>query len=91
VGLDRLRSGLPITDTHNGLRAFSRRAAELITIRQDGMAHASEILDEISRHNLRFTEVPVTVRYTPYTRAKGQGIGSGFSILRDLLARRFLP
>ncbi len=88
---DRLRTGLAITDTHNGLRAFSRRAAELITIRQDGMAHASEILDEIARHQLRFTEVPVAVRYTPYARAKGQGMGSGFSILRDLLARRFLP
>lgn len=91
VLFDRLRSGLPITDTHNGLRAFSHRAAEFITIRQDGMAHASEILDEIARHHLRFTEVPVTVRYTPYTRAKGQGMASGFSILRDLVARRFLP
>jgi polyprenyl-phospho-N-acetylgalactosaminyl synthase len=65
-------SRIRVTDTHNGFRAFSRRAAQTIRITQDRMAHASEILDEIVRHELRYVEVPVTIRYTAATLAKGQ-------------------
>lgn len=80
----RVTSGLKVTDTHNGLRAFSREAAKKIRITQDGFAHASEILNEISRLKLRYEEVPTTLRYTEYSRKKGQGIGSFFRILFDL-------
>ena len=38
----RVTSGLPVTDTYNGLRAFSRTAAERIHIRQDRMGHGLE-------------------------------------------------
>jgi len=85
---DRTRTGLAITDTHNGLRAFSRRAGELITIRQDRMAHASEILDEMVRLHFRFIEVPVHVQYTPYSRGKGQGWRDSVHILWDLVRGR---
>lgn len=68
----RAVSRIAVTDTHNGFRAFSRTAAQKIRIAQDRMAHASEILDEIRRHELRYREVPVTVRYTAATLAKGQ-------------------
>ena len=86
---DRLRTGLAITDTHNGLRAFTRQAAARLVIRHDGMAHASEILDEIARHGLRFTEVPVSVRYTPYAGGKGQRLGASWAIVRDLVLGRW--
>lgn len=91
VFFDRLRTGLRITDTHNGLRAFTAAAAAQLRIRQDGMAHASEILDHIASLGLRYVEVPVTVRYTHYARAKGQRLSGGFTIVRDLLVRRWLP
>ncbi len=65
-------SGVRLTDAHNGLRAFSRRAAEKIDIRLDRMAHASEIIDQIRRMKLDYMEVPVEIRYTDYSRAKGQ-------------------
>ncbi len=69
----RFFSHIDVTDTHNGLRAMSRDAAEKIRIVQDRMAHASEILDEIVHHRLRYTEVPVTILYTEYSKTKGQG------------------
>jgi glycosyltransferase involved in cell wall biosynthesis len=81
-------TGLALTDAHNGLRALSRRAAETVRIRQNRMAHASEILEEIARHRLRFAEVPVRVRYTAYSLAKGQRLSGGFEILLDLLKQR---
>ena len=68
----RVVSRIQVTDTHNGLRAFTRAAAQAVRIRQDRMAHASEILDEVRRLNLRYREVPVTIRYTAATLTKGQ-------------------
>jgi glycosyltransferase involved in cell wall biosynthesis len=84
----RLYTGLPVTDTHNGLRALSRQAAELIEIKQDGMAHASEIIEQIKRHQLRFTEVPVSVSYTDYSLAKGQRLSQSFKIFWDLIINK---
>lgn len=65
-------SGLKVTDAHNGMRAFSGRAASIIHIQLDRMAHASELMDQIRRSGLPYTEVPVHVRYTEYSRQKGQ-------------------
>lgn len=81
----RVVSQIKVTDTHNGLRALSRKAAEQIQIRQDRMAHASEILDEISRLKLRFREVPTRILYTDYSKAKGQRSSAAFRIVWDFL------
>lgn len=84
----RLTTGLAVTDAHDGLRVLSRRAAELIRIRQNRMAHASEILEQIAAHRLSFLEAPCTITYTAYSRGKGQRWTGAFSILSDLLTRR---
>jgi glycosyltransferase involved in cell wall biosynthesis len=84
----RLTNGLRLTDTHNGFRVFSRKAAQQIRIRQPRMAHASEILDQIAKHKLRYVEVPVTVRYHASTLAKGQSSWDAFRITGHLLAGR---
>lgn len=81
----RATTGLKLTDTHNGLRAFSREAAAKLDLRCDRMAHASEILEEISRLGLRYREVPVTIKYTDYSLAKGQKMSGAFRIIKDLL------
>lgn len=84
----RLTIGIGITDTHNGLRAMTRRGAQSIKLRQNRMAHASEILDQISSSRLKYVEAPVTVDYTAYSIAKGQKVGDALVILMDLFARR---
>jgi polyprenyl-phospho-N-acetylgalactosaminyl synthase len=84
----RITTGLRVTDAHNGLRTFRRDAAQAITIRQNRMAHASEILEEIGRKKLTYCEVPVTIRYTDYSKAKGQSGLGAFNILIDLLVAR---
>ena len=80
----KLSTGLKITDTHNGLRAFKADALRRITITQNRMAHASEILSEISRNKLKYCEVPVTISYTDYSKAKGQSIFNTINILYEL-------
>jgi glycosyltransferase involved in cell wall biosynthesis len=86
----RLVSGLRVTDAHNGLRAFSAAAAERIHITLDRMAHASELLDQIGASGLPYVEVPVHLRYTAYSRGKGQRSTAAVSILVDYLLRRLL-
>ena len=60
----RVFSRIRVTDTHNGLRALSRTAAQQIRIKLNRMAHASEILDQIRQHHLKFRECPVKIKYT---------------------------
>jgi glycosyltransferase involved in cell wall biosynthesis len=84
VWLSRRTSGLPLTDTHNGLRVLSRRAFSKIRLRQPRMAYASELEGAIVRHDLSFSEHPATVVYTDYSRAKGQRNLNAINILFDL-------
>jgi polyprenyl-phospho-N-acetylgalactosaminyl synthase len=74
-------AGLKLTDAHCGFRAFRATAASSLRITQDRMAHASELLKKVQTSGLRFTEVPITVRYTDHSKAKGQ---SGFQSVRIL-------
>ena len=82
----RMTTRLTVTDTHNGMRAMTRRGAALIQLRHDRMAHASEILMQIRRSRLGVVEVPVTVTYTGYSLRKGQTSWSAFRVLADLAA-----
>ena len=90
VVFTRVFSRIRVTDTHNGLRALSRRAAEQIRITLNGMAHASEILDEVNRLGLRYCEVPVTIRYWPSTLRKGQSPWNSVRIVASLALARIL-
>jgi len=81
IFFQNLLYGVKLTDAHNGLRAMSRKALEQIVITQDGMAHPSEIIDQLIIHNLPYLEVPVTIRYDEF----GQGLLGGLKIIRDLI------
>ena len=86
----RIVSNIKVTDTHNGLRAFTRAAASKLHLVQDRMAHASEILDQIRQQQLRYVEVPVTIRYTADTLAKGQTSMQAVKIAGELLLGRMI-
>ena len=83
-----ITTGLRLSDAHNGLRVLTRKAAEAIEIRQDRMAHASEIVHCIARSRLRYVEVPVTVVYTAYSLAKGQRFSNLLKILGEMFGGR---
>lgn len=86
--VERVLLGVRLTDVHNGFRALNRDAARRIRITCDRMAHASEIVYRIHHLGLRFREVPVTIAYDEYTRARGQSIFNSFRILWDILKLR---
>ena len=83
---ERVITGLSLSDAHNGYRAFSRRAIGLMALRQNRMAHATEIKQNVARHpSLVLREIPVEITYTAETLQKGQSSLGAVYILRDLL------
>jgi glycosyltransferase involved in cell wall biosynthesis len=84
----RLTTGLAVTDTHNGLRAFRADCAARLEMRMNGMSHASELLSHLSAAKLRWREIPVDIRYTDYSVAKGQKASNLFNILWELFWKR---
>lgn len=81
--------GVWTSDSQSGFRAFSREAAEKIEIRSNRMEVSSEIIKEIGKKKLRFTEVPIKAIYTDYSQAGGQSSLNAFRILGKLVMRRF--
>jgi len=88
IWFTRVVTGLRLTDTHNGLRAMSREGAQRISLRQNRMAHASELLQQIAASELPYIEVPLTIEYTRYSLAKGQGLADSVAILFDLSVQK---
>jgi polyprenyl-phospho-N-acetylgalactosaminyl synthase len=82
----RTSSGIKLTDAHNGLRLLNHKALSAIRLRQNRMAHASEIVSQFAAQNLKVGEAPVTIVYTEYSLAKGQKLSNSFRILAELLA-----
>ncbi len=83
----RWQTGLKLTDAHNGLRLLRRDAAETVQMNQDRMAHASEIIGQLASTDFAWAEMPVHIRYTDYSRAKGQSLLNSVNILVELVLR----
>ncbi|WP_217136071.1 glycosyltransferase family 2 protein [Leucobacter chinensis] len=87
VAVTNLLTRTKLTDAHNGLRVIRRDALERINLRQDRMAHGTEIIVQLGRTGLPYAEQPVEVLYTDYSKAKGQSLLNSINILVDLFIR----
>ena len=89
VQFTRRTTGLALTDAHNGLRVLRRDAAD---------ARAAPAARDVARQRdprpcwpavaLSSCEHPVTIRYTDYSRAKGQRGYNALNILFELAVDR---
>ena len=78
-------SGMHLTDAHNGLRVIRRDVLVQLNLKQNRMAHASEIIRKIGATGLPWREFPVHIVYTDYSHSKGQSLWNSVNILVDLL------
>lgn len=85
-----ITSGIRLTDTHNGLRGFNRKAASLLNLQQNDMAYASELLHQLKHGEVIIREIPVTIEYTEYSKRKGQASSNAFKIVIDLIMERLI-
>lgn len=83
----RVSTGMELTDAHNGLRVISRDLLTRIHLKQNRMAHASELVDQIGALKVRWAEYPTHIVYTEYSKAKGQSLLNAVNILVELLFR----
>jgi polyprenyl-phospho-N-acetylgalactosaminyl synthase len=83
-----LTTGLAVTDSQSGFRAFSKTAAEKIKMEEDCYAHCSQIIEEIKHLNIKLKEVPVKIRYTDYSIKKGQKLFNGLRIIIRVLVNK---
>lgn len=79
------RTGIKLTDAHNGLRLLRRDAFSKIRLEQNRMAHANEIISQLAGLGLPWKEHPVNIRYTDYSRGKGQSLWNSINILTELI------
>jgi glycosyltransferase involved in cell wall biosynthesis len=87
VAYTNLTTSTKLTDAHNGLRLISRDVVSRVTITQNRMAHASELVAQIGALDVRYGESPVHVLYTDYSRSKGQSLWNAVNILVELMLR----
>lgn len=83
-------TGMWLSDAHNGFRALGPKALAAINLKENRMAHASEILTQIRKAKLWVREVATAVDYSEYSQAKGQSISNSFNILIDLMLEKIL-
>lgn len=88
AGVSNVMSGVKLTDAHCGLRAIRASIAPRLRMQQERMAHASELLTLIGKSGARVVEVPVTIDYTDYSKAKGQSRWQAIRIMFDHAFRR---
>ncbi|MGB7448314.1 MAG: glycosyltransferase family 2 protein [Ornithinimicrobium sp.] len=87
VWLTNQQTGMRLSDAHNGLRVIRRDAAARLDLRQNRMAHATEIVLQLGRTRLPWGEYPVHVLYTDYSRAKGQSLMNAVNVLMDSILK----
>src|SRR5438270_4079936 len=81
--LSNVGSGVKLTDSQSGMRAFSPRAISALLLKSTSMAAASEMQFLASDANLRVREVPIEVRY--FGEVKRNPIGQGLDVLYGIV------
>ena len=85
-------SGILLSDAHNGLRLFNRKAASELHLTENKMAHATQIQMLVAQKNLSYSEYPNSIYYNQYTRQKGSKNIDGIKIFFEiLLSKIFNP
>ncbi len=90
IWINYLFSGLKLSDAHNGFRAMNQVFAKKVSLTENRMAHATEILMETQSNHLKYGEFPTKVFYTDYSKGKGQTSSDALKILQSLIMKKLL-
>jgi glycosyltransferase involved in cell wall biosynthesis len=88
--LTYLLFGVWVTDSQSGLRGLSRRAAQTIDLRTNGMEVSSEFIKEVREKRWSLAEISIPAIYTEYSMSKGQNLLVGIKTAAKLIIRRFI-
>jgi len=81
----QLLSGVPISDSQSGFRAYSKKAIDSLDLKENGMTVSSEIIAKAAKCGLCIKEVPISIRYSgdssTYNPVK-QGFSTLWGVIR---------
>lgn len=80
-----LVSGVLLTDAYNGLRLLDRKAADMIRLTENKMAHATQFQVLAAKNKLNYSEYPNNIQYTQYSTGKGLRNWDGIKIFVEVL------
>jgi glycosyltransferase involved in cell wall biosynthesis len=81
--LSNVASGVKLTDSQSGMRAFGPRALGALLLKSTSMAAASEMQFLAGDAQLRVCEVPIEIRY--FDEVKRNPIGHGLDVLNGII------
>ena len=84
-----LFTGLLVTDSQSGLKAMNVDFVKQIDLKLNGFEFCTEIINHINKQKVSFLEIPIQVRYTEESMAKGQNFGNGVKMIGTFV-RHFL-
>lgn len=76
-------AGVVLTDSQSGFRAFSPQALDSISFHERGFSVECEMQFLAQEHQLKMTEVPITILY--HDKPKRSVIGQGLAVLNGVL------
>lgn len=80
-----LLTGMKLSDTHNGLKAIKKSCLNKLDLDINGYAFETQLISQISRHEIPYKELPTNIIYSDYSLNKGQSLRNGLIIVEDLI------
>ena len=84
-----LFTGLLVTDSQSGLKAMHIDFVKQVELKLNGFEFCTEIINHLNKKEASFLEIPIKVKYTEESMAKGQNFGNGVKMIGTFV-RHFL-
>jgi len=81
----RTLSGERLSDTESGFRCFSKKAINVLELKENGMAVSAETIAEAARKKLKVAEVPISITYTKDSSTLNP-VAHGLGVLTRIIA-----
>jgi len=81
----RTLSGGKLSDTESGFRCFSKKAINVLELKENGMAVSAETIAEAARKKLKVAEVPISIAYTKDSSTLNP-VAHGLGVLTRIMA-----
>ena len=86
--ITQLILGVKVSDSQSGLKAFSRKAIDNISINSNGFEFCSEILWKAKKCMCDIVEIPIDAIYTEYSLSKGQSSVNALRIIKSIITQK---
>jgi len=80
-----LGSGLKVTDSQSGFRAYSRKALHAIDVNQNGMGVSSEIIIKAADSKLKIREAGIVTRYDGIRDSSKGPVRHGLDVINSII------